>query len=131
MRESALVADELRRLLQAFERADRTTLDALLSHEPGFVLIGSHGQWMTDRTLVLDALVNESLQTRPTILIGPIAAYESGELAWAANTQTWTYPDGKSLEYRWTVVLHRSEGRWRLLQSHLSAPEPDSTDPTP
>jgi hypothetical protein len=123
VRESALVSDVLRRFVQAFEKADRTTLDALLSHEPGFLLIGSHGQWMTDRNIVLDALVNEALQTRPRILIGPIAAYESGDLAWAADILTWTYPDGKSLEYRWTVVLDRAEDGWRIMQSHLSAPE--------
>jgi ketosteroid isomerase-like protein len=123
--ESASVADELRRFVEAFEQADRSTLDALLSHEPGFLIIGSHGQWMTDRNLVLDALVNESLQTRPRILGDAIAAYESGDLAWAADNLTWTYPDGKSLEYRWTVVLHRSRSGWRIVQSHLSAPEPD------
>jgi len=123
VRESPSVADELRRFIEAFEQADRTTLDALLSYEPGFLLIGSHGQWMTDRDLVLDALVNESLQTRPRIRGVAIAAYESGDLAWAADNLTWTYPDGKSLAYRWTVVLHSSDGRWRIVQSHLSAPE--------
>jgi len=125
VRESPSVADELRRFVRAFEQADRATLDALLSHEPGFLLIGSHGQWMSDRNLVLDALVNESLQTRPRVLGGAIAAYESGDLAWAADNLTWTYPGGKSLEYRWTVVLHRSDGAWKIVQSHLSAPEQD------
>jgi hypothetical protein len=124
MRESASVADEARRFLEAFERADRAALDALLSHEPGLLLIGSHGQWMTDRIFILDALVNESGRTRPSILAGPLAAYEGGDLAWAAGNLTWTYPDGRSFEYRWTVVLHRSGGEWRIVHSHLSAPEP-------
>jgi hypothetical protein len=124
VRESTPVADETRRFVQAFEQADRTTLDELLSHEPGLLLIGSHGQWMTDRNFILDALVNESRQTRPSILAGPIAAYERGDLAWAAGNLAWTYPDGRSLEYRWTVVLHRSGRGWRIVHSHLSAPEP-------
>jgi hypothetical protein len=125
VRDSPSVADVLRRFVRAFEQADRTTLDALLSREPGFLLIGSHGQWMTDRDLVLEALVNESIQTRPRILVGAIAAYEDADFAWAADNLTWTYPDGKALEYRWTIVLHRSEGEWRIVQSHLSAPEQD------
>src|SRR5262249_111171 len=123
VRDSPSAADELHRCGQAFEQAYRTTLDALLSHEPGFLIIGSHGQWMTDRDLVLDALVNEALQTRPRVVVGAIAAYEGADLAWAADNLTWTYPDGRSLEYCWTVVLHRSEGQWRIVQSHLSAPE--------
>jgi hypothetical protein len=125
VRTSASGADEVRRFVQAFEQADRKTLDRLLSDEPGFLLIGSHGQWMTDRDLVLDALINESLQTRPRILGGAISAYESGDLAWAADILTWIYPDGRTLEYRWTVVLHRTESGWRIVQSHLSAPERD------
>jgi ketosteroid isomerase-like protein len=122
MRESVSVAQSLRDFYDAFARGDRVALVEMLSDD-ALLVIGSHESWWRDRSVVLDAFVDEALTSAPRVEEGRITAYEDGPLGWAADRPRFVYPDGLSIAYRYTAVLRRSEGHWRIVQSHLSKAE--------
>lgn len=47
-------------------------------------------------------------------------AQESGEVGWFADQVSFLLPDGTQVPTRLTGVAIRDEGRWRLVQSHIS-----------
>jgi ketosteroid isomerase-like protein len=122
MRESAGVAQSLRRFYDAFARGDRSALDEFL-RDDALLVIGSHDSWWRDRAVVIDAFVEEAVRTMPRVEEDRIVAYEDGDIGWAADRPRFLYPDGRSIAYRYTAVFHRSEAHWTIVQSHLSVAE--------
>ncbi len=47
-------------------------------------------------------------------------AFEEGTVGWVNDCYTLRLPDGKEGAVRFTAVLHREEGDWRVVQCHAS-----------
>jgi len=47
-------------------------------------------------------------------------AYRNGSIGWVADRPRLQLPDGNEVPMRLTAVLQQQEGRWRLVQGHLS-----------
>lgn len=59
---------------------------------------------------------------------GTILAFEEGSVGWASHQFTATFGDGTSVDFRTTLVFHREDGEWKMLQIHASfgLPNPEA-----
>jgi excisionase family DNA binding protein len=51
---------------------------------------------------------------------GPIAAFEEGTVGWLADRGAFVLPDGREAPFRITMVLHREDCAWKIVQEHAS-----------
>jgi SnoaL-like domain len=51
--------------------------------------------------------------------------YEEGTLGWVVDQPAFVFPDGSSMQSRFTAVMRQEEGRWKLVHMHLSVSVPD------
>ncbi len=100
-------------------------MDHLLADDQAFLVIGSNDVWLRDRSLILERLSEESQARGPRLIEDGIVAYEAGDMGWAADRPTMVLADGTRARFRFTCVLCRDAGRWRIVQSHLSIAVPD------
>ena len=100
---------------------NREEMARWLSEDPGFLMIGSNEAWVQDRQAVLSQTSDEVAERSPRLVEGDITAMADGQIGWAADQPTLVLPNGSEVKFRYTCVMHRSEGRWRIVQSHLSA----------
>ncbi len=47
-------------------------------------------------------------------------AFEEGTVGWVADQGTFRMPDGTEVPFRMTVVVHREDGDWKVVQEHAS-----------
>jgi ketosteroid isomerase-like protein len=60
-----------------------------------------------------------------SVKLGPVTVSAAGPVAWVFADSTWQVKvSGKNMAYnwRWTLVLEKRQGKWLMVQSHLSAP---------
>jgi hypothetical protein len=55
-----------------------------------------------------------------SVALGDPEGYRSGPVAWVADQPTLGLPDGSSMTFRVTGVLHEEDGGLRFVQLHLS-----------
>ena len=97
--------------------------------ENGVVFIGTDpNEWWDSRAGTIEAFRAQSealggggFAFRP----GDIQAYTEGNVGWAADTPTITAPDGTEVALRFTLVFHKDNGQWRILQAHSSIGVPN------
>jgi ketosteroid isomerase-like protein len=61
-----------------------------------------------------------------SVKLGPAAVSAAGPVAWMAADSSWQVKTGgheMNYNFRWTMVLEKRQGKWLIVQSHLSAPE--------
>ena len=120
MDRSTEVASALRAIYDAVSAGDGETLTAMLSSRQGLVFIGTDpDEWFDDAATVqqmLQAQAGAGIKVRG----GDIVAYEEGTVGWAADRGAFLLPDGSEAPFRITVVFHREQGEWKVVQEHAS-----------
>jgi ketosteroid isomerase-like protein len=56
---------------------------------------------------------------------GDLEAYAEGSVGWVADRAALKLPDGNEVPLRVTVVFHKEDGEWKLVQSHASIGVPN------
>ncbi len=115
----------MRQFGDAYASMDRAGLDAVLSDGEDLVLIGSSDLWIEDKSELLTTLEEEVATLSPTVRMDGLAAYEEGNIGWGSARVTLVLPNGLEAAGRWTTVLRREDGRWRLVHTHFSLSVPD------
>ena len=126
------VRDQYLRYLEAFSSGDASLMD-MRSHEPGVVEIGSAPDaWSEGPEAVAARLakVSEGI-AGVTFVPGDPKAFQEGTVAWLADRPTMTAPGGMSLSTRITLVFHREDDQWKVVQGHFSMGRSASPPPGP
>jgi ketosteroid isomerase-like protein len=130
----------LQKLYTASANADIETIDQLFSDDTGTLLLGSDP---TEVAVGHDAAVqfwaglfqylkdqgypnNGGLKMVSTG--GPIQVDSSGTVAWVADMAQFQFAGGNT-PFRVTAVMHKEQGRWKIIQIHFSLPVPNSALP--
>jgi ketosteroid isomerase-like protein len=121
---------ELRELVlqywQAFSAADVAFVQAHLSADSGILGIGTDPDEWYEGAQVHHVLA-EQLDAVGGVTISPgdIRAYEEGPVGWIADRPTFTFPGGMAFTARFTAVVHREDGEWKIVQAHTSVGIPN------
>lgn len=122
MQGSADLEQFMLRLYQAFSRGDVVFLERVNSKERGLLTIGTDpSEWWEGynevtriyRTQLKE--LSEDLQIAP----GKPKAFTEGTVGWAADRPTFVV-GGKQIPFRLTLVFHREDGEWKIVQMHAS-----------
>ena len=120
MDRSSEVAAALRTIYQAVSDGDEQTLTAMLSSREGLVFIGTDpDEWFED-TATVRQLLKAQAAAGIRVRGGDVLAYEEGTVGWAADQGAFLLPDGSEAPFRITVVFHREQGEWKVVQEHAS-----------
>jgi len=123
MQRSAEIESLVRELYESFGAGDPDRLDALISGEDGVVMIGTAPtEWWVGRDMILDRWRNQ-LQEMAGFALEPgpeLQAFEEGDVGWVMDRPSFVAPDGLRVPGRFTVVLHRERGVWKIVQGHAS-----------
>ena len=117
----------INRFLETYTRRDAEGTLALLAPDPDILLIGTGA----DEKIVGIEQARKQLKRDYeqsgdiSIRLGPVAISAAGPVAWVAADSTWRVKlGGQDVNYnwRWTMVMEKRQGKWLIMQSHLSAP---------
>ena len=123
-------SEELRqvviRFFEALRDGDDESVRNRVSREPGFERLGSDPQevWHDGETsaLLWVQQIREMGGGYPWRLIDEIRAMREGTVGWAVGRADMASPIGRSVEFRFTTVLHLEHGEWRIVNWHSSIP---------
>lgn len=123
MQPSAEIRDALLRFYDRLSASDVESFDELVSQEPATLIIGTApGEWVTERERMKFGFETEEFRIEAGN--APVG-YEEGSMGWVVDEPTFTFPDGSAMDTRLTVVMHREDGRWKLVHMHVSVGVPD------
>jgi hypothetical protein len=116
------VTNTVLRFYQRMRAGDMTGFEELMSNDPSVLAIGSAGEWIPKRENLhgVFRLKNQGLEAGAH----PVG-YENGDMGWFVDQPDWVFPDGSRLHTRFTVILQREAGVWKLVHWHLSMGVPD------
>ena len=122
MQPSPEIADLMRTFYGRMEAGDAEGANSLISRDPSLLFIGSAGEWVDDQ----EALRSGRLDPGEGLIAGPApVAWEEGDVGWFADQPQWRFGDGTQAEMRYSAVLRREPGGWRIVHTHLSSAVPD------
>jgi hypothetical protein len=122
MRQSEGVREAWLRFCEKLSAGDVASFDELVSQEPAALIIGTApGEWVTERVRMRFGFETEGLRLEAK---DPLA-YEDASLGWVVDQPAFGLPDGSVMQSRLTAVMHKEEGRWKLVHMHLSVGVPD------
>jgi class 3 adenylate cyclase len=123
-------SEELRALVatiyRVFESRDVDGFDKLLTASPSLLIVGSDAaEWDTGTAgaNVFLAQIEEMPEFR-VVSSAPIA-FRCGDVGWVADQLHIRFADGTERSYRLTATLTIESGHWRIVQWHMSLPEPN------
>ena len=116
------VRDTVLRFYQQMRGGGTAGFEELISKDPAVMVIGSANEWFVGREKLRGAfrLVNQGLEAGKN----PVA-YENGDMGWFVDQPDWVFPDGSRFHTRFTAILQREAGTWKLVHWHLSVGVPD------
>jgi hypothetical protein len=129
MRRSAEVRDTLLRFYEVFPAgAPEDFAQIIAQQDEGILVIGTDpAQWTEGREQWLEAreaVVNAMEGLRFAAGKDP-RGYEEGSMGWVNDRPTAVLPDGNAISTRLTGVVRQEDGKWRLVNIHLSVGVPD------
>lgn len=121
--EIRVVLDEL---LNAQNAGDARRLRSMLSERPDAVHIGTDAdEWWTSKELV-DAVAAAGGGDGMRAVADDIGIHLQGDVAWVEGWARFTNPAGDERPVRFSGVLQREDGRWKVVQSHASIGVPNA-----
>ncbi len=123
MQKSAELKQAYYRFVDAVNSGDVSALDEMMSRDAGVSVIGTDPhEWWTGHDSAVQALQSQSsdVGSSASMAAGSKAeAYVEGNFGWVTDQPVFTLPAGE-MPFRVTMLFHREEGAWRVLQSHAS-----------
>lgn len=128
MRSASDVRDAMLRYYEAVGSANFDAAGGLVTRGDVAIVVGTGpGEGHDDR----DAWVagfRSQVEALPGVRIEPgpsPRAFAEGSVGWFLDEPTWVLPDGSRIPTRWTSVVRREDGDWRLVHMHVSVGVPD------
>ena len=106
----------------SFSAGNMDIVEEILSHDPALLSIGTAPEeWLMGFDAIA-LIYRAQIGAVGDIKIegGPITAFCAGDVGWVADRPRITLPDGKTITMRSTLVFHRQDGAWKLVQQHNS-----------
>ena len=123
MKESAEVRDALFEFYDRLSAGDVARFDDLVSSDEATLIIGTApGEFVRERDRLRFGFEAEGMRLEGG---KEAVGYEEGALGWVVDEPVMHYPDGTSVATRLTALLHKEDGRWKLLHGHYSVGVPD------
>ncbi len=119
---SAELKELMLRWYESFSSGDLHVTEALLSHDPVLLTIGTDpAEWVMGFEAIAP-IYRAQIDSVGGVKIaaGDLTALCRGDVGWVADNPTITLPDGTSFAMRSTLVFHREQGAWKLIQQHNS-----------
>jgi ketosteroid isomerase-like protein len=117
----------LRQFVQTYTRRDVEGTLKLLAPDPDLLIIGTGPDEKIAGIEQARVHIKRDFEQAGdmSIELGPIEVSAAGPAAWTCTDSTWRVKlGGQEMKYhwRWTMVLEKRQGKWLIVQSHLSAP---------
>lgn len=96
--------------------------EQILSHQPELLTIGTDpAEWVMGYDAIFPIYQAQTQAVGGVrIEAGDLLAYSEGDVGWVADRPLIKLPDGTAIPMRSTLVFHREDGRWKLVQQHNS-----------
>lgn len=122
MAPSAEIRDTVLEFYRRQVAGEAEAANDLISRDPALVFIGSAGEWVDDQVTLRSGtqVPGEGLVAGPN----PVA-FADGDMGFFADQPTWRFADGTAAEMRFSAVLRREAGGWRIVHVHMSVSVPD------
>jgi SnoaL-like protein len=121
MRQSEEVRDAMLRYCERLSADDVASFEELVSQEATLIIGTAPGEWVPERDMMRFSFEAEGGRLEAKDPVG----YEEGSLGWVVDQPTFVFPDGWAIQTRLTAVMRQEDGRWKLVQMHLSVGVPD------
>ena len=124
-------SDELRYVVvDAFEdflSQDTAWIDRHTSRHEGVLVIGTDpNEWIEGGDQVAENAKQEIQESTARFSSpGEVEAFVEGTVGWASARPVWTLEDGGEIPARWTGVFHLEDGKWKMVQGHVSVGVPN------
>jgi ketosteroid isomerase-like protein len=107
---------------KAFSSGDASPMLGTFSRIAGVVEIGlAPDAWSEGYDSISARLTSVSKEIAGASMEpGDVQAFQEGTVAWLADRPTLTTPDGMRVSVRMTLVFHREDDGWKVVQSHIS-----------
>ncbi len=127
MEASVEVENVVRALFDAVSKGDIGEIENLFSQKDGVIAIGSDPAEMWAGYNAIVRAFTEQLQSSGArqIQTGEISAWVEGTVGWASELRTIRRSKGQAMSIRHTFVLHTENGRWKIVQMHVSIGVPN------
>ncbi len=123
MQKSAELMQAYYRFVDAVNRGNVAVLDALISKDADVSVIGTDpNEWWMGHDSAVQALQSQSgdVGNSASMVAGSqVEAYVDGSFGWVTDRPVLMLPGGE-MAFRVTMLFHREDGVWRMLQSHAS-----------
>lgn len=122
---------ELKRVLEEFYSAlghgDKERLGGLVSSQAGVLGIGTDTAEWWEGSEVLQTKMQKQMEEMGHFELsgGAARAWEEGSVGWAADEVTLKMQDGTESALRVSAVFHKEEGKWKMVQFHVSVGVPN------
>ncbi len=123
MQESSELRDWMQRMYRAMTDGDRAWLEEALCESEATVAIGTDpGEWWEGGGLVRSKMAAQLEAGLSGVRFEStrLRAYAEGAVGWVSDQPRMVLPEGTAVTVRITAVLHREDGRWRMVQNHTS-----------
>ncbi len=121
MEQSPELKNLVLRLYEAVSCGDGLFIERLMSHQDGLLLIGTDpDEWCSGYENVValfKKLMKEMVGGFP-IVPGDPQAYIEGTVGWIADRAKFRFSDDLEIPFRFSAILHREDGGWKLVQWH-------------
>lgn len=121
MRESADVRAALLRFYERRSAADGHAFDEVVSPELVLTVGTGPGERFADREQIKGHFATPGVRIDP----GDPVAYEEGDVGWAFDVPTMSFPPVEGVPVRLSAVFHRRDGAWKVVHLHFSVAVPD------
>jgi hypothetical protein len=125
---STEVRDAVLRFYQAVGAGDGHALEGIFSRQSGVLAVGSDPtEWWAGYDAIVQAFKAQLCETGiRQITPGDLSAFSEGTVGWAADRRTMQRANGQEITIRETMLFHREDGEWKLVQFHASVAVPNA-----
>ena len=127
MQPSAELKEQMLRWYASFSAGEIGVTEQILSHAPSLLTIGTDPtEWVMGYAAIFPAYQAQTQAVGGVqIEAGDLLAYSEGDVGWVADRPLIKLPDGTAIPMRSTLVFHREDGAWKLVQHHNSVGVPN------
>lgn len=127
--ESPELVAVMRRLLEAVQAGDVSTVRSMVRPFDDLLILGSAPEEWTNGENALGLLLTQVAGTADfRYEFEKLVGYETGKTGWAACELTAVFDQKHRIPLRMVAVFHIEEGAWRVVLWHVSEPRPNDPE---